>query len=157
MVSDGRSRPPGPPTRTHIHTHTHTYTKAVAHAHSHTHKHTSTRKSGLPFRNRVAGHQWFELARKHAVRWRFTATLLTIPQVRIRHMQTLNLLYVAWMNGHFEIVGGRLGNKQTHRPIRWRWARGGSMAKSRLRRMHPRWLETTTPKRLKRGHLRLKA
>ena len=27
------------------------------------------------------------------------------------------------------------------------------MAKCRLRRMHPRWLETTTPKRLKRGHL----
>ena len=27
------------------------------------------------------------------------------------------------------------------------------MAKSRLRRMHPRWLEATTPKRLKRGHL----
>ena len=27
------------------------------------------------------------------------------------------------------------------------------MAKSRLRRMHPRWLKATTPKRLKRGHL----
>ena len=27
--------------------------------------------------------------------------LMTIPQVRIRHMRTLNLLYVAWMNGHF--------------------------------------------------------
>ena len=49
MISDERSRPPGPPTRAHIHTHTHTYTNAVAHAHSHTHKHTSTRKSSLPF------------------------------------------------------------------------------------------------------------
>ena len=30
--------------------------------------------------------------------------------------------------------------------------RGGSMAKSRLRRMHPRWLEATTPKRLNLPH-----
>ena len=29
----------------------------------------------------------------------------------------LDLLYVAWMNDHFLIAGGRLGNKQTHRPI----------------------------------------
>ena len=27
------------------------------------------------------------------------------------------------------------------------------MAKSRLRRMHPRWLDATAPKRLKRGHM----
>ena len=27
------------------------------------------------------------------------------------------------------------------------------MVKTRLRRMHPRWLEATTPKRLKRGHM----
>ena len=79
MISDDRSRPLGPPTRTHTHTHTHTYTNAVAHAHAHTHKHTYTRKSSLHFKSRVAGHQWFELAREHAVRWRSSATLLTIP------------------------------------------------------------------------------
>ena len=38
--------------------------------------------------------------------------------VWIRRMQTLNLLYIAWMNGHFKIVGTGMGNKQTHRPIR---------------------------------------
>ena len=31
---------------------------------------------------------------------------------------SLDLLYVAWMNDDFYIVGERLGNKQTHRPIR---------------------------------------
>ena len=30
---------------------------------------------------------------------------------------SLDLLYVAWMNDHFLIAGGRLGNKQTLRPI----------------------------------------
>ena len=34
------------------------------------------------------------------------------------HMEmTMNLLYVAWTNGHVWIVGGRLGSKHTHRHI----------------------------------------
>ena len=70
--------------------------------------------------------------------------------------QPLNLLHVAWMNGHFYIGGGRGVNKQALRASQWRWARGGSMAKSRLHRMHPRWLKATTPKRLTHGHLGLK-
>ena len=70
--------------------------------------------------------------------------------------QPLNLLHVAWMNGHFYIGGGRGVNKQALRATQWRWARGGSMAKSRLHRMHPRWLKATTPKRLTHGHLGLK-
>ena len=44
------------------------------------------------------------------------------------------------------------GSKQPHRPIRRRPARGGSMAKSHLRRMHPRWLQALMPQRLRRGH-----
>ena len=40
------------------------------------------------------------------------------------------------------------GSKQTHHPIRWGWAREGSMARSRLDLLHHRRLQATAPERL---------